>query len=314
MSVYDEQLRKLQRSAARKKQLESMLQELYDRQRELTDRTEQLRAVMMSEQADVDRLECGSLTAFVYNVLGRKEEKLTKEREEACAARVKYDAAALELSTLNEDIERKEHELSGLHGCEEEYEQVFHQKLEEMKRQGGAQAEEIMALERKLGFMENQAREVQEAIQAGENALAQAQEVMTHLKSAESWATWDLFSDSIFTDIIKHDHLDQAQHLVEQLQIGLQSFRTELADVAMEIRADLNVRIEGFARFADYFFDDIFSDISVRSRISDSLGQVQETIDQIQYVLDNLEQKLVLMEEEAHRTREKLDGLVNRLL
>ena len=83
MSGYDERLRELQRCAARKKQLEAMLREMYDRQHQLTEQVSRLQAALMSEQADVDRLECGSLTAFFYNVMGKKEEKLSKEREEA---------------------------------------------------------------------------------------------------------------------------------------------------------------------------------------------------------------------------------------
>ena len=211
---------------------------------------------------------------------------------------------------LNEDVERKERELSGLFGCEEEYERVFQLKLEELKSRGGVQGREIMELERRLGFIENQSREVQEAVQAGEQALTLARQVMDRLNSASNWATFDLFSDSCITDFAKHEQLDQAQYLVEQLQLKLQNFRTELADVSMEIRADLNVRIDGFMRFADYFFDNIFTDFTVRNRISDSMAQVQNTGEQIEYVLSSLEQKLELMEQDGLRTREKLDRLV----
>ena len=310
MSVYDERLRELQRSAARKQQLKAMLRELYSRQHQLTDQVNELRAIMMSEQADVDRLECGSLTSFFYHVMGRKEEKLSREKEEAYAARVKYDAAALELSTLNEDVERKEHELAGLSDCEEEYERVFALKLEEMKQQGGANALELMELERRLGFIEDQSREVREAIQAGEQALKLTYGIMEHLESASDWATWDMFSDSCLTDMGKHNHLDQAQDLVQELQLKLLNFRTELADVSMEIRADLNVRIDGFMRFADYFFDDIFTDLTVRRQITDSMAQVRNTDKQIRYVLDELNRKLVLMVEDGVHTRQRLDQLV----
>ena len=40
------------------------------------------------EQADVDRLEGHSLATFFYQVIGKMDEKLDKERQEAYAARV----------------------------------------------------------------------------------------------------------------------------------------------------------------------------------------------------------------------------------
>ena len=58
----------------------------------------------MYKRQDVDRLEGRSLSAFFYNVIGKMDEKLTQEKQEAYAARVKYDAAARELAGIEEDL------------------------------------------------------------------------------------------------------------------------------------------------------------------------------------------------------------------
>lgn len=58
------------------------------------------------EQADVKQLEGRSLAAFYYQIVGKKAEKLDKERQEAYAATVKYDVEVQELATLEEDIKR----------------------------------------------------------------------------------------------------------------------------------------------------------------------------------------------------------------
>ena len=42
-----------------------------------------------------------SLAAFFYHAVGRLDEQLDKERQEAYAAQVKYDAAAQELTALD---------------------------------------------------------------------------------------------------------------------------------------------------------------------------------------------------------------------
>ena len=46
-------------------------------------------------------------------------------------------------------------------------------------------------------------------------------------------------------------------------------FKTELADV--EITADLQITVDGFLKFADFFFDGLFTDLSL-IHISDPAG------------------------------------------
>ena len=97
MNGYDQQLKELLAQCARKRKLEASAAELRRQRDTYAARAEELKEAMREEQADVDRLEGRSLAAFFYNVVGKMDEKLTQERQEAYAARVRYDAAAREL-------------------------------------------------------------------------------------------------------------------------------------------------------------------------------------------------------------------------
>ena len=121
MNGYDQQLKELLAQCARKKKLEASAAELRRQRDTYAARAEELKEAMREEQADVDRLEGRSLTAFFYNVVGKMDEKLTQERQEAYAARVRYDAAARELAGSEEDLARCQAELEELDGCEERY-------------------------------------------------------------------------------------------------------------------------------------------------------------------------------------------------
>ena len=110
--------------------------------------------------------------------------------------------------------------------------------------------------------------------------------ILEKLSSAQSWGTFDLLGGGLIADMAKHSHLDEAQEKVERLQGALRRFKTELADV--EIIADMQVSIDGFLRFADYFFDGLFADWSVMNRISEARGQVEKVKKQIQTVLSKL--------------------------
>lgn len=132
--------------------------------------------------------------------------------------------------------------------------------------------------------------------------------IQTSLDSAESWGTWDLFGGGLLTDLSKHDELDNAQAMVEKLQIQLRRFKSELADVAVD--ADLQISVDGFTRFADFFFDGLFADWAVMDRIDQAQIQVRRTRGQIEGVLRKLEGMIGLNQAETQKIRNALDELI----
>ena len=110
--TYDARLQALRQKLDEQQRLKSELRELYARRLELEDRVYELNQKRLKEQYDVEQLEGGSLAAFFYGVIGKKDEKLDKERAEAYAAAVKYDAAARELASVQEEIARRVDEMA----------------------------------------------------------------------------------------------------------------------------------------------------------------------------------------------------------
>lgn len=310
MAYYDKQLQLLQQQASHKKRTESKLKELYIQREELSAKVREFRKNKIEEQADVDQLENRSLASFFYAVIGRKDEKLDKEREEAYAARVKYDVAFLELSAIEEDIQRREEELSRLRGCEQQYETVLKEKAEAVKSAGSQEAVEIFQTEERITFLESQIEEIQEALTAGETVLGITNNILSSLDSAEGWGTWDLMGGGLLSDMAKHSHLDEAQKQVEHLQVQLRRFKTELTDVT--IHADLQVNIDGFLCFADYFFDGLFADWAVLDKINQSQAQVQNTKSQIESVLALLTSMFDSSDQELKSEKVRLKDLIVR--
>ena len=276
MTYYDEKLQQLQEQMARSKQLEAMIKELRNQRDSLTAQVRELESIKLEEQADVDRLEGRCLAAFFYNV--------------------------------EADWRRYESELSALRGCEHRYDEVLKEKADAIKAAGGSNGEEILKLEERNAFLESQKKELQEAISAGNAALSTTQQVLSSLDSAEGWGTWDLFGGGLVANLAKHSHLDEAQGAIEQLQSQLRRFKTELADVT--IQADMQVNVDGFLRFADYFFDGLFADWAVLDKINQSQSQVQNTKSQIASVLSRLDSMMRTLEQEQVQIKSKLDTLV----
>ena len=311
MRRYDEQLLELQAQCARKKKLEATVAELRAQRDTYAARARELELCFQAEQADVDRLEGRSLSAFFYNVLGKMDEKLAQEKQEAYAARAKYDSAARELAEIEADLDRCEAELDTLRDCEARYAAVLREKTAAVKGAGGDTAEKILRLEERAAYLDRQVQELSEASAAGQSALATTDQIADSLHHAENWGTWDLVGGGLLSDLAKHGHLDDAQASVELLQSQLRRFKTELADVT--ITADFQVSIDGFLRIADYLFDGIFADWAVLDQIHQSQSQVQDTRDQICRVLDYLQtltEQICTEKADIRREIERLVGSV----
>lgn len=310
MAYYDEQLQLLQQQTMQKKRKESKLKELYTQHEALSTRADELRKSKLDAQADVEHLEGRSLTAFFYAVIGKKDEKLDKEREEAYAARVKYDVIARELFAVEEDIRHNETELIQLRGCEQQYEKMLKDKADAIKAIGSQEAVKIFRTEERITYLENQMNEIKEALIAGETALSITNRILASLGSAEGWGTWDLLGGGLLTDMAKHGHLDEAQKQVEYLQVQLHRFKTELTDIT--IHADMQVSIDSFLCFADYFFDGLFADWAVLDKIKQSQTQVQNIKSQIESVLNRLTSMFNSVAKELEGEKAGLNDLIIR--
>ena len=78
----------------------------------------------------------------------------------------------------------------------------------------------------------------------------------------------------------------------------------------MRISADMQVNIDGFLRFADYFFDGLFADWAVLDKIGQSQERVHSTQRQIESVLSRLGTMQHSVEQEQAQLQNKLNSLV----
>ena len=79
----DDNLQQLQQKVAQKKTLEAKLKELQNQHREYDRKVIELRVAYRDEQADVDNLEGRSLANYFFQVIGKLDDKLDKEWQEA---------------------------------------------------------------------------------------------------------------------------------------------------------------------------------------------------------------------------------------
>ena len=80
----------------------------------------------------------------------------------------------------------------------------------------------------------------------------------------------------------------------------------------MDIRTGVQVEVDSFLRFADYFFDNIFTDWAVLDRIRRTQSQIHEVDGSVRTILYRLEQDLDQCQRDSEAVRQELeDFLVN---
>lgn len=303
-----EELSLLQAQMVYKKRLETVMQELKTQENALLQKVAHLERIKISEQQDLDRLERGSLAAFFYNFIGKREEMLNKERREAYAARVKYDAAVRELKAIQEDIWETEQDLQDLQDCEARYNAKLEEARQAMSANHTPDGEALLEKEQETAYLAGQEQELEEAIEAGTAALRTLSDVLSSLNSAKDWSHLDILGGKFLSDFAKHERLEEAQRNFEQLQIQLQRFNKELSDIS--IRGSLQVSIDRMLKFSDLFLESLSVESTVLDQIQQSYKEADQTRDQILGVLRQLQTTLEEVRHKQVRLKADMDALV----
>lgn len=279
----NDKLLRIKAGLREKERLEKMLENAIRHKRELEVKKAELFKQLQREEKDVKKLEGMSLSNFINTILGTKWEKLDKEKEEAIAAKLKYDAVCEELNDLIEDINKLEKNIDKLKYLEYEHERLIKQKEEMVKSLNEDVAARLERITEEESSLLDRIKELEEAIYAGNELLYSLYNVQKKLSSAGNWGLWDIFGGDMIATMVKHSKLNEAKAEISRVQSLLRKFYRELEDVNEYV--DINLNIGTFLTFADFFFDGIFSDLAVQSRIRDAESRVEDAIFKVEGIM-----------------------------
>ncbi|TWU49229.1 hypothetical protein [Rubripirellula reticaptiva] len=267
-----------------------------------------LKNILAKEQADVDALEGLSLTALFHAVLGSKEQKLQKERQELVAAKLKHDQVIDTVETLNESVHRLQDALSRIKNADTEYEAALAEKADYLAANGSDVGNKLFEVTQQIADLTADQKELDEANGAGHSALRAIEEIRTTLASAASWGTLDLFGGGMLTTMAKHSKIDSAKNQARTAQRKLLQFEEELADA--DQRLQISLQIDGFSKFADYFFDGLISDWIVQSKIEKARTECSKTISQVTTAIRQCDSRLKQVESEIETLTQRKRELI----
>lgn len=241
---------------------------------------QQAKASLEKERADVEELEGQSLSTFIQNLFGTHEEKLAKEKQEELTAKVELDKATRlfldakdVVTVLEEEIEKRQFQRVSLRDQLKATDEDFNRQITEQ--------------EKKRLTLKQEIKEYDEVTQAGETVLTELNNVLNELDSADSMATWDMFSDSFFIDMMKYNKIDQAEKELARLEKSLDRYQLELKDVDFQTALAYE-ELSQMSRAFDIFFDNIFSEWNIKDTIQRNITMLEEMmveVDDIQELL-----------------------------
>lgn len=296
-------MKELQRKSEKlQKQLAAYKQELEEKEvfvKEYKLKVEQ-------EQKDVEKLTGLSLSNLLLSIIGTKDDRLIKEKQELVAAQLKYEEACRASDEINRSIKEIQNKLEQIPNVEEEYRQILVEKELLIKNQDSSLTEELYRLSEKSADLKAYLNEMDEAIQSGIEVKHSLKIAIDSIESAEGWGIFDMMGGGLISTAIKHAHLDDAKTNIQSVQSKMRRFQKELLDVNLS-EENMFVDTTGLLKFADYFFDGLITDWIVQDQINESLQLTKTQFEKINQIIEKLNDQYQETENELSRIlKEKL--------
>ncbi|MDN6293675.1 MAG: hypothetical protein ACTHVM_07235 [Alkalibacterium gilvum] len=243
----------------------------------------EVKAIFQKETADVEKLEGQSFTTFLRTLIGTHDKKLYEERQEQIQAKLQLDKASAVFLSSREDLSRIEEEISDLKNELDTLKEKLSKTDPEFKEILSEKEEQRLSIEAEM-------REINEALDVGVSVLNSLNMTLESLDSADSLATWDLFSDSFLIDMLKYDKIDKAEENLFYLEGLLERYKKELKDVDLHGVLDYE-SLGQMRRVFDIFFDNVFSDWSTKDTVKRNISNLDSVYAEVSLIQKQLQER-----------------------
>lgn len=263
---------------------------LHSLEEELKEREQQTRMwelQLKKEEEDVEKLKGISFSSFLYTILSKKEERLEHEQMEVLEAKLKYEEASHAMVAMRAEIDDLKSKLYAVKYWDIALKEAVSQKEQLIEKNDSITSRKLHELAERRAELEIDLKELTEALDAGKSVSESLVKAKEALLSAADWGTFDMLGGGLLATHGKHNRLDEAMEYIQIAQQSLGRFEKELQDVHLTLTIELDVN--SFLRFSDYFFDGLITDWIVQGRIQSTLAQVDSKSSAVNTILWELE-------------------------
>ena len=254
------------------------------------------------KKKSIDDLNKFSVINKIVAIFKNKEEVREKEEQEYLENKLKYDEIVLNIDILRNDLKSKEDKLNTLASCINDYNKVLEEKLIYIKKYCNKEInKKIQMLDEKIIDISNENKGIEEAYLVGGKLLDEVKSAEEELKSAKNWGKFDIIGGDAISSIAKQNRIRKVNYKFETIQKLLNNFNKELKDIKLN-----NIPFSNTTFAMDvFFFDNIFTDISVQRKINESLNSIEGLKSNIQHILSDLRRRNNELVEEIDEVRKR---------
>lgn len=264
---------------------------------------------LAGEAADVQRLEDFSPTLIWATMRGNRDERLEVERAEHRAAEYRVAAAQAAARSAEREHATVSAALAGLGDAAARRAAALAAKETWVVTAGADGAAELGRLATEVGTARGELTELHEVVGAAVRAGQALNGALGHLDSAGNWAAYDTFGGGGFlSDMMKRQKMDQAVELMRNADESLRALTRELGDLGQEGVG--GIAVDDLLGTFDVWFDNIFSDWSVMSRIGEARDRVRAALGAVGQVHQGAAERAAALEARLAELGERRDRLL----
>lgn len=293
LNQLNEEMRALKERLLENESIEKQIKSTQNTMARLESDKSQKLTRLKREEDDVERLQKLSWSNVYHTLINDKKEALTKEEKEVLEVKAELDQVIYNIEEHEKHLLMLRSRKDNARMLENDYEQLMERKRRLIQEELPSEWEVLERLEGEESMYQLELKEIIEAIHAGDNLLMGISGIRKSLNSAKNWGTYDMLGGGLIATMAKRGHMEDAQVMIRQLQHTITRFNQELEDVSEELDVDLSM--DNFLGFADWFFDGFFVDMMVQNRINEAtlkVDQLESRVDQIMADLKGREREL----------------------
>lgn len=259
---------------------------------------------LTKEQQDVVKLGKFSFMNKIKEWTGKWDEQMEKEIAEAAEAELQFNEAEKTVTDMKAEVRRLREEMKNpdFTYIEADWAGFLKEKEAWIRQNDSVANATLQKIADDRVRLHSIMREINEASEAGNTAIHALEAALDKLDSAEGLSTWDTFlGGGWIVSAMKYSEIDASDDYVHRAQRALRHFETELMDVQNVATESFTINNNDIYTFTDVFFDNIFSDWMVHSRITDAKSKLNTVLQDVRQVQDQLARKRAEMAHELER-------------